>query len=99
MTVTLYGIFLVWELKINIGGLTNTSVPVGGSTTTWYIEFVAPTLVTVLVRTVEFLRYGIVMEGKFTSRIETVLFGQAIGCPVNREIAELSYSMAQRYLT
>lgn len=96
MTVTLKEIFFISELKINKGGVTNTSVPMGGSTITLYIELVAPTLVTVLVSVVEFLRCGIVIDGKFTSRIEIVLSGQIVGRPISLEISELSYSMAQR---
>lgn len=77
------------ELKINMGGATSTSVPVGGLTMTWYMEFVAPTLVTVLVRVVQFRRCGTVMEGKFTSSIENDS-GHFTVVPANRDIAERS---------
>lgn len=41
-----------------------------------YIEFTGPTFVTLLVRLIVFLRFGIVIEGRFTSRIEGLIMGQ-----------------------
>lgn len=87
---------LVVELKTNIAGLTETSVPSGGSITALYTALGAPTFVTVLVSFVELLRLGIVMEGKFTSRMESCSMGHSVGCPVSIEIDELLYDKAQR---
>ena len=43
----------------------------------------APTFVTFLVREVEFWRLGMVMEGRFKSRIECSRVGQRMDCSVN----------------
>lgn len=54
-----------------------------------YIEFTGPTFVTLLVRPIYFLRFGIVIEGRFTSRIERLIMGHSVACPTSREIAEV----------
>lgn len=63
-------------------------MPRGGSTTATYLELTAPTFVIVLVRVVEFLRAGMVIEGRFMSRIEGCFMGQNVGCSISWEMAE-----------
>lgn len=79
----------VLELKINVSGFTAMFMPDANSTLALYLELIGPTFVTVLVRTVGFLRFGIVMDGRFTSRIDGCLEGQTTGCSVSWKISEL----------
>lgn len=60
---------MVVELKTNISGLTVTVMPSGGSIIALYMEFWGPTFVTFLVRVVDFLRFEMVIEGRFTSKM------------------------------
>lgn len=70
MIVTSNEIFFVWELNFKICGLTLIAVFFGGLTTSLYIELLSPTLVTVLLTVIEFLRFGIDIEGRFKSNLE-----------------------------
>ena len=56
--------------------------PGGGSITALYSESTAPTFVTLLVRETEYRPFGMVMEGRFTSRMEDQLLGHDVGRPV-----------------
>ena len=73
-------IVLVVELKANISGLTVALIPSGGSIIALYMEFRGPTFVTFLVIVVDFLRFGMVMDGRFTSKIDSLVLGQIVGC-------------------
>jgi len=55
-----------------------------------------PTFFTVLVRTTDLLRFGMVMEGRFTSKIEGMVPGQVVTFPTTREIDESLLPTAQR---
>jgi len=52
------------------------------------MELTEPTFFTVLVRTTDLLRFGMVMEGRFTSKIEGLVPGQVVTFPTTREIDE-----------
>lgn len=82
-------IVLVVALKAKTSGFTDTVVPTGGSSTDLYTETAGPTFLTVLVRVVEFLRLGMIMEGRFTSRMEGFVLGHTVDCPLSRDIAVL----------
>jgi hypothetical protein len=53
------------------------------------MELTGPTFLTVLVRTTGMLRFGMVMEGRFRSKIEGLVLGQVVTFPTTREIDEL----------
>lgn len=73
-------IVLVVELKAIILGLTVTLIPSGASIIALYMESWGPTFVTFLVIVVDFLRFGMVIEGRFTSKIAALVLGQIVGC-------------------
>lgn len=79
---------LIIVLKTSMLGFTVIDMPSGASTRATYLEETAPTFVTVLIIVVEFLRVGMVMEGKFMFRIEDCFLGQNVGLPVTLEISE-----------
>lgn len=81
-------VFLV-ESKTNVSGCTAMVMPIGGSMTALYFEFTGPTFVTVLIMVVEFLRDGIVMEGRFMSSMDGCFVGQEIGSSVKWEMLGL----------
>jgi hypothetical protein len=88
-TVTLKEVALMVELKAKYLGLTDIEIPKGGSIKDLYMELTGPTFLTVLVRTTGMLRFGMVMEGRFRSKIEGLVLGQAVTFPTTREIDEL----------
>ena len=81
--MTLKVTVLMVELKIKVSGFTVMVVPAGDMIEALYVELTAPTFVTFLVREVEFWRLGMVMEGRFKSRIECSPVGQRMDCSVN----------------
>lgn len=76
-------IVLMVELKTKVSGLTATLMPGGGSMLALYTELTGPTFVTLLVSVIFSLRFGIVMEGRFTSRTEGLTMEQAVVCPTS----------------
>jgi len=88
-TVTLKEVALMVELKAKYLGLTDIEIPKGGSIKDLYMELTGPTFLTVLVRTIGLLRFGMVMEGRFRSKIEGLVLGQLVTFPTTREIDEL----------
>ena len=88
-TMTLKVMVLILELKTSLSGSNFMVTPGGGSITALYSESTAPTFVTLLVRETEYWRFGMVMEGRFTSRMEGRLQGHDVGRPVTLAIAEL----------
>jgi hypothetical protein len=88
-TVTLKEVALMVELKAKYLGLTDIEIPKGGSIKDLYMELTGPTFLTVLVRTIGLLRFGMVMEGRFRSKIEGLVLGQVVTFPTTREIDEL----------
>lgn len=77
--VTVKEICLAMELKTKVSGFTDMVIPGGDSMIGLYLEFTGPTLVTVLVTVIEFLRLGMVTEGRFRSRREGFLVGHDDG--------------------
>jgi len=53
------------------------------------MELEAPTLVTVLVRVMEFLRFGMVMEGRLIFKMDGSSMGHTVRFPVSLDIAVL----------